>query len=253
MLLSDLDSYFRSILNIEEYQDVDSSLNGIQVSGEKQEIRKVAFSVDACLDSIKRAADWGADMLFVHHGLFWGKPEPLTGIMFDRISTLIRNGIVLYAAHLPLDSQTEIGNNAGMARALGLEDLAPFGEYKGRKIGYKGRLTNPGDIDAILRALGLRREDCLGIFPFGEPEISSVGIVSGGATREITDALKEKLDLFITGDVSHEIYHFCLEGEINCISAGHYQTEVWGVKQLAEKLTEEKGLETTFIDVPTGL
>lgn len=253
MKLQELDTYFQNLLAVSDYENMDPSLNGLQVSRVDQEIDRIAFSVDACLDSIKRAIEWNADMLFVHHGLFWGKPVPVSGIMFNRIATLIKHDIALYAVHLPLDSHSEIGNNAGIAYALGLTDVTPFGVYKGRKIGYKGSLPSPASIDSLLGALGLRREDCLGVYPFGRPDIERVGIISGGATSGITDALEENLDLFLTGDVSHEIYHYCLEGGINCISAGHYQTEVWGVKQLAEKVEKEIGIETTFIDVPTGL
>ena len=101
--------------------------------------------------------------------------------------------------------------------------------------------------------LGITRESALGVLPFGTDTIKTVGVISGGADKEVGQALAEGLDLYITGELNHQVYHTCLEGGINLISAGHYNTEVFGVQNLMEKIHTDKGLEVQFIDVPTGL
>lgn len=252
MTLEELDSYFRSILPIEDFSGIDSSLNGVQVGQPGLEVQKVAFSVDACLETFRRAVQEHSQVLFVHHGIYWGRVEPITGTVWERIRTLMDGGIALYAAHLPLDMHGELGNNAQMAAALGLGALEPFGMYKGRNIGWKGELPAPASLDEVTRTLFGSPDDVLGILPFGRPEVRTVAIVSGGAPHEVDEAIDQGIDLYITGDASHTIYHRCLEASINVIFGGHYRTETWGVRAVARKLAEEKNIETSFIDVPTG-
>ena len=249
----ELDYYFREILDMNIVAGIDSSMNGFQVYQGIKTVKKVSFAVDASLETFQRAAEWKADVLFVHHGLFWGYQIPVTGNHYERISFLTENNLSLYAAHLPLDMNPVIGNNYGIAFQLKLKDLQPFGSYKGVKIGVSGIFEQEKDITEILTILDIDRNKVLGILPFGKKMISTVAIISGGATREITQAMEEEIDLFITGDLSHETYHTCKEGRINMISAGHYFTETFGPKLLAEKLKKDKTIETIFIDVPTGL
>ncbi len=253
MNTEELDSYFRSILDMNIVAGIDSSMNGFQVDQGKKTVQKVAFAVDASLETFKRAVDWRADVLFVHHGLFWGYPVAVTGGHYERLSFLINNNLSLYAAHLPLDMNPIVGNNYGIARQLGLDKLEPFGSYKGVKIGVSGILKQEKTIDEILSLLGTDRREILGILPFGKNNVSTVAIVSGGATREVTQAMGQEIDLYITGDLSHGVYHTCLESSINMISAGHYLTETFGPKLLSEKLKKDEAVETVFIDVPTGL
>jgi dinuclear metal center YbgI/SA1388 family protein len=253
MHLEQFDTLIRSLLALDEFSGSDVSLNGLQVANEKQTVNRVAFAVDACQESIRRAAEWNADLLFVHHGLFWGKPIAVTGGHYARLRALIAADLALYAVHLPLDMHPELGNNAGLARRIGLQKLEPFGEYKGTKIGFKGRYEKGKSLQQIARLCCGGSERGLGVLPFGPEEIFSVGIVSGGAADEAYQAIEEKLDLFITGDASHEIYHHCLEGRINVIFGGHYLTETSGVMLLSEKLSRDTELETRFFDIPTGL
>lgn len=249
----ELDIYFREILNMDIVAGIDPSMNGFQVDQGKKQIFKVAFAVDASMETFKRAVKYNADVLFVHHGLFWGFPIPVRNSHYERISFLIKNNLSLYAAHLPLDLNPVIGNNYGMAQKLKLEMIQPFGSYKGIKIGVTGTFSKEKSIDEILELLDTDKTDVLKILPFGKNMISSVAIISGGGTREISQAMDQNIDLYITGDLSHETYHTCLEGNINMISAGHYFTETFGPKLLSEKLNEDKNIETFFIDVPTGL
>jgi len=252
--LKELDRYFRELLPIDEFEGTDPSLNGIQISRIDEDIKKVAFTVDASMEAFRRACDWGADILFVHHGLLWGnKAMRIDGIYYRRLKFLLEHDLALYAVHLPLDMHPEYGNNAGLVKLLNLTDVEPFGEYRGCKIGFKGKFKNRMSFDEILQILGAERQACAGLLQFGPEEITTVGIVSGSAPKEIEQAIQEELDLFLTGEISHENYHLSLEGNINLIAAGHYKTEIWGVKQLSEKLKEDRSVETCFMDIPTGL
>jgi dinuclear metal center YbgI/SA1388 family protein len=229
------------------------ALNGLQVANRKDRVEKVGFAVDACLESIRRAGEWGADLLFVHHGLFWGRPLAVTGSHYRRLRALIQADLALYAVHLPLDMHPELGNNVGLARRIGLQQLEPFGEYRGTKIGFKGTLPEAMSIEQVVRACCGSGEQGITVLPFGPEAVTTVGIVSGGAADEAIQAIEEKLDLFITGDADNTIYHHCLEGGINVIFGGHYLTETAGVAQLAEKLQSQTNLQTRFFDIPTGL
>lgn len=253
MTFRELDEYFRGFLDFDGFARIDPSKNGIQVDRSRSEINKVAFAVDAALEPLRLAADWGAQVLVVHHGLFWGHEQTVTGTHYERIRFLIEGDIGLYACHLPLDAHMEVGNNAVMAQKLGLRSVEPFGEYKGMAIGVKGVLPKPLSTDEIAERLFTSPQVPIRTLNFGTDEVSSIGLISGGAPREFSTAVAEQLDLFITGDAAHTVYHNCLESGINVMFAGHYATETWGVARLAEKLLQERGVETRFIDVPTGL
>ncbi len=253
MNTEELDYYFRNLLDMNIIDSIDSSMNGFQVNQGSKNVKKVAFAVDASLETFKRAVDWEADVLFVHHGLFWGFPIAVTGNHYERLSFLIKNNLSLYAAHLPLDLNPVVGNNYGIAGQLGLDKMEPFGLYKGVKIGVSGILKQEKTIKEILSLLDTDQQEVLGILPFGKKKISTVAIISGGGTREVSQAMEQEIDLYITGDVSHETYHTCLEGSINMISCGHYLTETFGPKLLSEKLKKDTSINTVFIDVPTGL
>ncbi len=253
MRIEQFDRLMQEWLPIEELRGVDNALNGLQVAGAQEEIGRIAFAVDASMEAFRRAAEWKADLLFVHHGLFWGEEQPVTGGRYRRLRQLVETGLALYAVHLPLDMQPEFGNNAGLALLLGLRDVRPFGTHRGKKIGLRGELEPPRTLPEIAdRVCGGERQ-ALGVLPFGPERLRHVGVVSGGAARDALEAIDEGLDLFITGEASHSIYHSCLEAGLSVIFGGHYLTEQWGVKLLAEKLQRETGLETAFIDLPTGL
>lgn len=253
MRLQEFDTLIRQALDLDGFAGTDVALNGLQVANQKDRVEKAAFAVDACLESISRAAEWGADLLFVHHGLFWGKPLSVTGGHYQRLRALIQADLALYAVHLPLDMHPELGNNAGLAKRIGLQQPEPFGEYRGMKIGFKGTLPEAMSLEQVVRICCGGTEQGITVLPFGPEAISTVGIVSGGAADEAYQAMEEQLDLFITGEADHTIYHHCLEGRINVIFGGHYLTETSGVTQMAERLQRETDLQTCFFDIPTGL
>lgn len=253
MTFKELDTYFRGFLPFDEFARIDPSKNGIQVDRPEGAVERVAFAVDAALEPFEKAAAWGAQAVVVHHGLFWGHEQTITGTHYRRLKFLLDREIGLYACHLPLDAHLEVGNNGVMAHRLGLREVEPFGEFKGLAIGVKGVLPEPMSTEEVAEKLFGSSEVPIRILPFGTGKVRTVGLISGGAPREVATAVAEGLDLFITGDALHTVYHNCLESEINVIFAGHYATETWGVWKLSEKLRQEKGVETRFIDVPTGL
>jgi dinuclear metal center YbgI/SA1388 family protein len=257
MNLRDLDLWCRSILAIDELKRADDSLNGIQVgragAGDGAPIGLVAFAVDACAETIRRAAAAGAQVLFVHHGLFWGKPARIEGPLLERLRLLIEAGMALYACHLPLDKHPELGNNAVLARRIGLVNTQPFGEYHGVEVGIRGVLEPRLGLDEIAHRVLPDGSAPQTLIPGAASEIGSVAVVSGGASMEALQALESGIDLFVTGESSHSVYHSVVEGGMAFLAAGHYATEVWGVKAVAERLSRETGLKTLFIDLPTGL
>lgn len=232
---------------------MDSSLNGLQIDNDGSSIRKVAFAVDACLETFERAVSCGAGLLFVHHGLYWGKPQALSGVHRRRIAYALSNNLAVYAVHLPLDQHPEVGNNAALAELIGIMEKEPFGDYHGRKIGYKGRLAEPLTIEAVADRIKFQGRPTLGVFPFGPRICETAAVISGGASYEALQAIEEEVDLYVTGEASHGVYHSALEGRLNFIAGGHYSTEVWGVRRVMARLATETGIETEFLDVPTGL
>ena len=253
MTLKELDRWFSDFLDLASVAAIDRSRNGLQVARHGAEVRRVAFAVDASLEAFRRAADWGAEALFVHHGLFWDQPVCLTGSAYERIRFLVEKDLALFAAHFPLDIHPEVGNNAGIARHLGLLDVEPFGLHRGVKIGCKGRLPGPLALAKLADLLGEGQPDPVHTLAFGPDPVRTVGIVSGGAPLDVEQAAAEGLDAFVTGESAHQVYHFCLEERISALFAGHYRTESYGPKALAVRLAADTGLETTWLDIPTGM
>ncbi len=255
MTLTELNRYFNSFLHKEDY-DSDISLNGIQISNSapnEKEITKVAFAVDACQATALKAAEAGAQVLFVHHGLFWGHCETITGNHYKRVAAFIKNDLALIAYHIPLDANEFVGNNFGIAKRIGLEKVRPFGKWRGMTLGAIGELPQEVKIDELAKKLFPNGEKPSKIFPFGKEMIKKVAVISGGAGEDFDQAARIGADAYITGEVSHEDYHGIEESGINVIAGGHYNTETVGVQLVQKRLEEDKGLQTVFIDIPTGL
>jgi dinuclear metal center YbgI/SA1388 family protein len=253
MTLDEIDRWLGECLDLPATQSIDSSLNGLQVSRHASDVGKAAFAVDAAMESFRRAAEWGAQILVVHHGILWDRQQRITGTFFERIRFLVEKDLALYAAHLPLDVHPEVGNNAGIARQLGLQDVKPFGAYRGVPLGCKGILPEPAPLEEVVSRLAGRQGEAVRTLPFGPARIASIGIISGDAPWGAAQAAAEGLDAYVTGESAHEIYHNCLEQHIHAIFAGHYHSESYGVQSLAGRLARETGLVTTYLDIPTGL
>ena len=253
MTLAEVERWLGDVLNLAPVAALDPSQNGMQVACRAATVSRVAFAVDASMESFRRAAGWGAQLLVVHHGILWDRPLRIVGAHYDRVRYLAEKDLALYAAHLPLDMHPEVGNNAGLARQLGLTGIRPFGDYRGIALGCKGRLAGPTPLEDVVARLTARQGEPVRTLPFGPALVRTIGIISGDAPWGATQASAEGLDVFITGESSHEIYHHCLEHHIHAIFAGHYHSESYGVQSLADRLARETGLETTYLDIPTGL
>ena len=250
MKRTDLVKWLDAYLEIALFDDI--SLNGLQVEG-ADEVNKIAVAVDSSLTTFEQAADMGADLLIVHHGLFWGKPLALTGIHKRRVAFLLEKGISLYAAHIPLDAHKEVGNNWGLAPILGLTDLEDFGTWKGKPIGVKGSFPNPISLRDLADTIEKELGESVLVHAGGPVEIATLGIISGGASWDVVTAAQAGLDAFLTGEPKHEVLYETFERDINALYAGHYMTETVGVNLLKDKLVKEFGLAAEFILLPTGL
>ncbi|MDA0311937.1 MAG: Nif3-like dinuclear metal center hexameric protein [Gemmatimonadetes bacterium] len=252
MKLESLLQYLDGYLGVDGHPDYPTALNGLQVAG-PDEVQKIAVAVDASEAAIAAAVDLNADLLIVHHGLFWGGLQPLTGRHFRKVQMLLAADIALYSCHLPLDSHGEVGNCAVLGRAMGLELEGQFGPYKGKEIGWWGTLpdaTNPIDMSVKLEEL---LDTVVHLIAGGSDRIERVGIVTGGGASFIEAAVAAGLDALVTGEGSHHSHFDATELGINVFFGGHYATETFGVRALAEHLQERFQVEWHFIDQPTGL
>ncbi|MFC6960544.1 Nif3-like dinuclear metal center hexameric protein [Halocatena marina] len=253
MDLCELCSRLDTRLRTTAYADLDASANGLQVGPREQEIERAAFAVDGAVATIERAAAFDADLLLVHHGLSWGGFERVTGQDYDRIAPLIEDDIALYVSHLPLDGHQELGNAAGLADHLALDDRVPFGTLGSEHIGQRGRLSTPLATEELAKRLTtLEGESEVQTLPFGPETIEDVAIVTGSGVDWLDEARAAGVDAFITGEGKQQAYHEAREAGINVYLAGHYATETFGVRAL-KTLVEEWGIETTYISHPTGL
>ena len=253
MKVKDLVDYFSEILKISDFNNADISLNGLQVGDVDANVKKLAFAVDASLATIEEAAKQGADMLFVHHGMFWGRPIAITGRHYKRVKTLLDCNMALFACHLPLDANLELGNNAQMAKKLELKDVEQFSFFRGVHVGVKGVLPQPMTPNEIIEKLGVRRDERTLVIGDSKRKIKKVGVVSGDGASDMYDALGEGLDALITGEARYTMFNDCVEEpSFTLMCLGHYETEVFGVKAVLEKV-KQMGLETCFIDNPISI
>jgi dinuclear metal center YbgI/SA1388 family protein len=250
-LRDEIISFCDELLEAESFEDYGP--NGLQVPG-AAEVTKIATGVSASRAFIVAAVDSGAQLAIVHHGLFWsGDPQALSEQMAERLRILLTAGASLAAYHLPLDANRDIGNNALLCRGLGFELGESFSEFGGQPIGVVGRSDN-GLAPAELRA---RVEELVGreplMFDAGPERVRSIGIISGGASGQIHDAIALGLDAYLTGEPREPVMAEAREGGIHYIAAGHYATETFGVRRLGELVADRFGVEHEFIDVPNPI
>ncbi len=250
MELTELVDYLDGYLGIPEHPDYGSAYNGLQLEG-RPGVSRVSAAVDASQQTIEAAVDSRADLLLVHHGLFWDGGAPMTGRLYRKVKKAIDAGLAIYSAHLPLDSHPEVGNCAVLARALSIEVKGRFGYFQEVPIGVRGRLDEQRD--TFLERLSSIVEGPVHLIPGGPERMSNVGVLTGGAGSKIRDAVAAGLDTFITGEGSHHTHFDAMELGINVFYAGHYATETWGVRALAMHLERRFGLPWEFLDFPTGL
>ena len=238
-------------LKPDQFTDWPGAANGLQVENDG-EVHMIAAAVDASTATVKAAVELGADLMIVHHGLFWGPAHPWTGKRYELIKLLLENKVAIYSSHLPLDAHPRFGNNALLAQALGFKQTQPFFFEKGRHIGLQTKTK----IDRA--ALQQRLASALGglqpkVIPGGPAVCHKIGLVTGGAGDELKKAHDEGVDTFITGEGRHWTFALAEELGLNVFYGGHYATETFGVRALAAELARRFRLPWEFIDHPTGL
>jgi len=248
--LSTIVRYCDRLLRPDRFNDWDGAVNGLQVESDG-EVTRIAAAVDASLATVRLAIAAKADLMIVHHGLFWAPTHPWTGKRYELLRLLLENNVAVYSSHLPLDAHPRLGNNAQLCAALGFKRLNPFFFEKGHYIGLRtATALGRDELQKRLRkATGCQPK----LLPGGPAVCRRIGIVTGGAGSELRRAAKEGVDTFVTGEGPHWTYALAEELEINVLYAGHYATETFGVKALAARLSQQFKVPWTFVDHPTGL
>ena len=254
--LAEVAGYLDNVLQTAEIPDYPGALNGVQVENSAP-ITRVAVAVDASLTTIQAAVDAGANLLIVHHGLFWGGAQPVVGQVYERFRRLLLHDIAVYSVHLPLDLHATLGNNALLARALGLDPSEGFAHFQSIAIGVMGN----SDVDTRVLA---DRADAIARAEGGT--LVSVGMTADRRTRRwaictgagaSSDTLREAqragVDTLLVGEGPHHTAVEAMELGMAVLYIGHYATETFGVRALGAELGRHFGLPWEFIPAPTGL
>lgn len=251
MNLADLVSHLDTELRIAEIADYSNALNGLQLENREGKVTKIVAAVDATLPVIKKAVAAGADLLIVHHGMFWTGLQTWTGPVFQKIKTALDAGLAVYSCHLPLDFHPTLGNDAVLARALGFEPSGNFMKTKGSENGAK--IETEISRDELVQRLAAATGANVHVCPGGPSTCRKIGIMTGGAGSEVATVAKAGIDTFITGEGPHWSYTLAEEIGVNLIYGGHYATETFGVKALSAYIETKFGIPWEFVDHPTGL
>ena len=238
--------------NISEAHDV--ALNGIQIEG-RSEVLKIAAAVDAGLSTLEQAIELKADMLLVHHGLYWGKELALTGQHKKLIKEFLDRDITLYALHLPLDSHPTLGNSVLLARNLGLVENRQVAHYGSVACGVVADNPQSLDLDSLRKKLSLldgATSDFLSL-DFGPSIPRQICIVSGAGCDQLYNYKTDNFDTLITGEPRQFAYHYAKANGLNVLFPGHYATETLGVQGLASLLEEKFSIDWSYISEPTGI
>jgi dinuclear metal center YbgI/SA1388 family protein len=243
--INDLIGHLDALLNPSAFDDYGP--NGLQVPG-KDRVSTLMTGVSASAALFERAIEEGADLVLVHHGLFWGSMGPVDGQLKRRLQLLFDHDIALAAYHLPLDAHLELGNNALLARAIGATDIEPF-----VGIGVQAKLDGiaADELHARVREATGGREPLS--FLAGPAAVNTIGIVSGGGAKHLDDAIAAGLDAFVTGEPREPAMNDALENGIHFLAAGHYATETFGVRALGDRLAAEFGIKHLFADLPNPI
>jgi dinuclear metal center YbgI/SA1388 family protein len=218
---------------------------GLQVVG-APEVMKIVCGVSASRELFERAAELGAQLVLVHHGLFWDRDSRVVGPeLKGRLQALFDADLTLAAFHLALDAHPDLGNNVLLARELGVDPVERFAE-----IGFAGPLDRPQPMDEFATRVRVRLDRPPLVFSYGPETIERVAICSGGAARLLADAVAGGYDCFVTGEAAEPTKHAAKEAGVHFVAAGHYATETLGVRALAERIAQEFSLEWEFIDLP---
>ena len=236
--------YINDLLNISEFDDY--CVNGLQVQG-KDRINKIALGVSVSARLFEESVKINADMIIVHHGLFWkNSPSPfsITGVTRNRLALLIKNDINLCGYHLPLDAHPEIGNNAQILKELNIQIIEPV------NVGFLGQISPAIERDDFVSLVDKKLGTKSMAFPFGPSKIEKVVTISGGSSYSYKLAVDCGADTFLAGDIKENIVRELEEYKMNFINAGHYNTEKFGIQALGEKVSQEFNISCEYIDIP---
>jgi dinuclear metal center YbgI/SA1388 family protein len=237
-------------LRTADIRDFPGAANGLQVENSGR-VTRIAATLDASLATVRLAIAARADLLIVHHGLFWGPTHPWTGRRRELLGLLVKHDLAVYSSHLPLDMHPVLGNNAVLCAALGLKKLKPFLADTGQFLGSQA-VTKISRTE-LSRRLGKILGDVPLVIPGGPAVCRRIGVCTGGAGDRVQQAATEGVDTFVTGEGPHWTYALAEEAGVNVFYGGHYLTETFGVKALAAELSRKFKLPWQFLDHPTGL
>ncbi|HUR47727.1 MAG TPA: Nif3-like dinuclear metal center hexameric protein [Candidatus Saccharimonadales bacterium] len=248
--LMEIVRYCDRTLRTAEVNDYDGAVNGLQVENDGF-VRRIAAAVDGTAATAQLAREHEADLLLVHHGLFWSPAHPWTGKKYELFRLLLQSNLAVYSSHLPLDVHPTLGNNVQLCRSLGLKNLRPFFFKKGEHLGFQSKTRiRRAELAKRLAAVTGNQPS---ILPGGPEWCERIGVVTGGAGSELKLAAEERVDTFITGEGPHWTFALSEELGVNVFYGGHYATETFGVKALAASLSKRFKVPWVFLDHPTGL
>lgn len=245
---SEVIQFCNSLLSIQSFKDY--CPNGLQVEGDKREVKKIITGVSISLELIEQAIDESADLILTHHGMIWDKDERVVrGVFRKRLHKLLSSGIATAAYHLPLDYHPTLGNNIQLCNKLGIIKTSAFPSEPNREVGLLGEIEETRLEDFTQKIeLTLCRKPLL--LPFGKNKFSKIALSTGGAQGYFQAAIDAGADCFITGEVSEYNQSLAKENGVHFISAGHYATEKFGIIALGEHIKRELGIDCNFIDIP---
>ncbi len=244
--LSDLVETCNKRTRLAAFKDAPGAFNGLQVANDGR-VTRIGAAVDSGLVPFRAAVEAGVDFLIVHHGMYWDMPRPLTGPVYESVATLVRGNCALYSNHLPLDAHPELGNNALLARQLGLSPTLPFLVRDGESVGWAARSTLKRS--ALRKSMEAAYPRVIAL-EFGSAAPRTVAFCSGSGNSAVPELLREGIDTLVTGELREEWFNTAQEHGLNLYLCGHYATEVHGVKALAAELAKKFKLPWVFL--PTG-
>ncbi len=250
MKRDELVAYLDDLLAIHTIADFGPQ--GLQIEG-RDEVTKLAVGVDAAHATIDGALAAGAEMLIVHHGIFWGPPKRLAGAFGAKVRRFFDAGLNLYAAHLALDAHPDLGNNAELCRLLGLTPVGSYFNYKGLDVGFIAAPPQPMAFQTLVERFTDALQPPLRVQAFGPETLHKVAVISGDGARSMEEAHELGCDTLVTGELDYTVAHAAEELGMNVIYGGHYVTETLGVQALARHLSDTFSLPWVFVDVPVGL
>ena len=254
--LSEIREYLDATLDVTAIPDYPNAVNGVQFENDG-DITQIAAAVDFSSSAVRGTVDVGARLLLVHHGMFWSGVQPITGHRIKAIRELIRGDVAVYSAHLPLDVHPTFGNNALLAKRLGLTPAGGFARFQTIEVGLRGTSNIPTrELADRSRSLAAEFGGTLVASPFQPDRITRAWAICTGAGADsatLREAAMLGIDTLVVGEGPHHTAVEARELGIVVLYAGHYATETLGVRALAESVAERFGVGATFIDLPTGL